>query len=297
MISSSDTSILLLLIFSEHLIFGQLSFMNMPSGSHDYIPLSPVSAENDSFDKELTQENCNPLNPRPQPSKSRIWKWVSGWKTILCASYVFFSFIAIILLSIALLFRPDCPSSRGPKMDFSGYQCAPNGAPPAVARSRGCEFDSMSFHWYPREASHDAENQALLQDFWDEGPWHRYLDNQGHTEIPDNDWGKALTTGWVTRKEHLYHCKHTLRQTHLWIIKGYDPPFNYNHTLHCTKYLLDTIEENPPADFDMLTIQGTPWPEEPAVVSWHDFLYFWDGLEIDSLAFRLSLIIRVRKRV
>ena len=150
-------------------------------------------------------------------------------------------------------------------IDYLGYQCAPNGALPEVARSRGCEWDDLSFHWWPKKPHLDSDNQALLQDFRVSGPWQRFYDQEGQTEIsPTNE---VLTAGWVTRKEHLFHCVFTLRQTHLWLTKGFDAPFNYSHTVHCTQQLIDAIVESPPRDFNDLTVHGTPWPEHPAIVS------------------------------
>jgi len=69
--------------------------------------------------------------------------------------------------------------------------------------------------------------------------WPRYLDKEGKYPIPADNL--VLTSAYLTRREHIVHCKYALRQTHLWVTKGWDVPFNYNHTLHCTAYLVDTI--------------------------------------------------------
>ncbi|KAF6836218.1 hypothetical protein CMUS01_05520 [Colletotrichum musicola] len=181
-----------------------------------------------------------------------------AWKS--WTLYVPLGLIFVILFG--LVFFPSCEKCR--RIDTTGYVCAPNGAIPKIARDRGCEFDTMSFKWWPKEPFLDADNQALLKDFHNDGPWHRYYDKGGKHEIPGTS--EVLTAGWVTRKEHTFHCMYTLRQTHLWMMKGYDAPWNYTHTIHCTKYLMDTILENPPKDFDDLTVHGTPWPEHPDVV-------------------------------
>ncbi|TDZ32391.1 hypothetical protein C8035_v012404 [Colletotrichum spinosum] len=176
--------------------------------------------------------------------------------------YLFVPPFLIFAILAGLAFFPQCEKCR--KTDMSGYVCAPNGALPKIARDRGCEFDTMSFKWWPREPFNHPDNQALLEQFHDEGPWHRYYDKGGRHEIPPTS--EVLTAGWVTRREHTFHCKYTLRQTHLWMMLGYDPPWNYSHTLHCTQYLMDTILENPPRDFDELNVHGTPWPEHPDIV-------------------------------
>lgn len=185
--------------------------------------------------------------------------------------HLWYSLVLVVgglTLSAAILvfaFRGlSCPSCRA--IDYSGYQCAPNGALPEVARSRGCEWDDLSFHWFPKKPHLDSENQALLQDFRVSGPWQRFYDQEGHNEIPPTN--EVLTAGWVTRKEHLFHCVFTVRQTHLWLTKGFDAPFNYSHTVHCTQQLLDAVLESPPPDFDDLTVHGTPWPDHPAIVSY-----------------------------
>ncbi|OLN96755.1 hypothetical protein CCHL11_02340 [Colletotrichum chlorophyti] len=176
--------------------------------------------------------------------------------------YLFLPPALIVIILAGLAFFPSCETCH--RLDMSGYVCAPNGALPKIARDRGCEFSTMSFKWWPRDAMMDEDNVALVEEFHAQGPWHRYYDKGGKHEIPSTS--EVLTAGWVTRREHTYHCMYALRQTHLWITKGYDPPFNYSHTLHCTKYMMDTILENPPNDFDELNVHGTPWPEHPDIV-------------------------------
>ncbi|OLN96158.1 hypothetical protein CCHL11_03206 [Colletotrichum chlorophyti] len=166
-----------------------------------------------------------------------------------------------LLCSGAKVTNIACDCSR---MDVSGYLCAPNGARPEEARRRGCEFDPISFHWYPRRRVLDADNQAIIRQFLDKGPWHRYYDAEGTVEVdPKNE---ALTALWLTKREHVVHCMYTLQQTHLWLNKGFDPPFNYSHTLHCTSWLVSVIMESPPTDLDALTVHAVPYPHEWQVV-------------------------------
>ncbi|KAF6823439.1 hypothetical protein CMUS01_10697 [Colletotrichum musicola] len=203
-------------------------------------------------------------SPPRSPSKRRpLWRRrtqvCNAWRTFLIVG----SFIMAGLVAIDVLLHPRCPADRRP-MDFSGWICAPNGAIPAVARERGCEWDNLSFHWFPKDHTEDEDNRALLREFENNGPWHRYIDQEGKHEIPNDN--KVLKAAWLTRREHIVHCKYALRQTHLWVTKGWDPPFNYSHTLHCTGYLVDTIMENPPADMNDITVHVTPWPEHRPVV-------------------------------
>ncbi|OHF03960.1 hypothetical protein CORC01_00822 [Colletotrichum orchidophilum] len=196
----------------------------------------------------------------------RVRKYIP-WQTFDPAWKSWYFFVPpILIFSILswLAFFPSCETCQKMNLDTSGYVCAPNGALPKIARDRGCEFDTMSFKWWPKEPMAHKDNVALVKDFYREGPWHRYYDKGGKHEIPPTS--EVLTAGWVTRKEHTYHCMYTLRQTHLWMVLGYDPPFNYSHTIHCTKYLMDAILENPPKDFEELNVHGTPWPEHPDIV-------------------------------
>ncbi|KAF4862258.1 hypothetical protein CGCSCA1_v014755 [Colletotrichum siamense] len=160
------------------------------------------------------------------------------------------------------LFR-SCNSC--PQVDMSGYLCAPNGARPEVAYERGCAWDPISFHWYRRELVENPDNQELIREFLDAGPWHRFYDAEGTIEVdPAN---RVLTTLWLTKREHVVHCMYTLRQTHLWLTKGFDPPFNYSHTIHCTSYLVNIILESPVPDMDKLTVHAVPYPSDWQLVS------------------------------
>ncbi|TQN65607.1 hypothetical protein CSHISOI_09889 [Colletotrichum shisoi] len=143
---------------------------------------------------------------------------------------------------------------------MSGYLCAPNGARPEVAYERGCEWDPISFHWDRRERVEDPDNQELIRGFLEAGPWHRFYDAEGTVEVDPAD--RVLTTLWLTKREHVVHCMYTLRQTHLWLAKGFDPPFNYSHTIHCTSYLVNIILESPVPDMDKLTVHAVPYPAD-----------------------------------
>ncbi|KAK1570018.1 uncharacterized protein LY79DRAFT_527654 [Colletotrichum navitas] len=166
-------------------------------------------------------------------------------------------------------------SGSRPQLDLSGYLCAPNGARPEVALERGCDWDPISFHWYPRERVQDPDNQELIRGFLEAGPWHRFYDSKGTVEVdPAN---RVLTTLWLTKREHVVHCMYTLRQTHLWLNKGFDPPFNYSHTIHCTSYLVNIILKSPVPDMDELTVHAVPYPPDWQVVS--SLLKSWISLE------------------
>lgn len=251
--------------------------MTQPFTTSDYHQNRPsinfVIDEDSSNPPSRMEENTSFLSPLTTHSKikrPRARKICCGMDHLVR----YLLAIVAILLIVDIVQTSNYHRKYRP-IDWSGYQCAPTGAPPEIARGeRHCEFDTMSFHWWPEDAVNDPANQAILTEFHQEGRhlgyrgmghWGRFYDQAGKFEIPpDTDF---LTSGWVTKIEHLVHCKYTLRQTHLWAIKGYDPPFDYNHTKHCTDYLMDTILQNLPDDWDELVIKGSPWPEYPPIVS------------------------------
>lgn len=187
----------------------------------------PLKTEDHQCDCGALPEASRPTShwSKVMTASGNRWKKVSASVTLL-----WFATIAV------LIWQFQQPKRR---LDVSGYICAPNGAIPDVARARGCEFDGLSFHWFPKEHTEDNDNRAILREFEDLGPWPRYLDKEGKYPIPADNL--VLTSAYLTRREHIIHCKYALRQTHLWVTKGWDVPFNYNHTLHCTAYLVDTI--------------------------------------------------------
>ncbi|OHW91547.1 hypothetical protein CSPAE12_09852 [Colletotrichum incanum] len=175
----------------------------------------PLKEDVDS-DTEVGQELQNHKPLRHQSWRRRL-------ESINCLRPLLLTLVILLVSLVAVneILHPRCPDVRRP-MDFSGWICAPNGAIPEVAQ----RFE-------------DEYNLALLREFENDGPWHRYVDKEGKIEIPQDN--KVLKAAWLTRREHIIHCKYALRQTHLWIMKGWDPSFNYSHTLRCTGYLVDTI--------------------------------------------------------
>ncbi|KAJ4388530.1 hypothetical protein N0V93_005988 [Gnomoniopsis smithogilvyi] len=138
------------------------------------------------------------------------------------------------------------PSTVVGSYDFEGYVCAPQEADPAVARARGCFYDTFTMQWYPRERYEVNESLELMNRFYDMG-WPRFLDREKTQPVVDLE--TAPNIYYILAKEHLWHCGYTLIQTHLWITMGFDPPESFEHTEHCVQTLLDVIEANPPSDF------------------------------------------------
>lgn len=170
----------------------------------------------------------------------------------------------IAILALTLSMRDVCVLPASSHLDTSGYLCAPNGAPIAAARARGCEFDWISYHWLPR-GRFTSEHLSLIRDFADLGPWQRYHDAAGTQPVTVKE-AMTTTEAFLTRREHLHHCDFAMRQLYLLMSAGHDPPYNYRHVVHCMDTLIGAIYENPPLDIDNLTIHAVPFPEEPQIV-------------------------------
>ncbi|WDK22876.1 hypothetical protein CGRA01v4_14167 [Colletotrichum graminicola] len=209
---------------------------------------------------DLGSETETETAPRKRPARFVLNK------TCTCLLLILFVLGMTVLYSTlhAAVLQCYASSIGRPRIDLSGYLCAPNGASVEVATQRGCDWDPISFHWYPRERVQDPDNQELIRGFLEAGPWHRFYDAEGTVEVdPDN---RVLTTLWLSKREHVVHCMYTLRQTHLWLAKGFDPPFNYSHTIHCTSYLTNIILESPVPDMDKLTVHAVPYPPDWQIV-------------------------------
>lgn len=205
------------------------------------MPFGHVSEDEFLKNESVDTDSDDTLSPMLGLERQTRWPLNGKWRQRASrpeTKWKALSLALTLLLIVAVTLHVRHPSSRRP-LDVSGYICAPNGAIPAVAEERGCGFDGLSFHWFDREHVEDEDNVALVQEFLGHGPWHRYLDAEGEYEIPADN--KVLVAAYLTRREHIIHCQYALRQTHLWVTKGWDVPFNYGHTLHCTQYLVDTI--------------------------------------------------------
>ncbi|WQF76112.1 hypothetical protein CDEST_01126 [Colletotrichum destructivum] len=98
--------------------------------------------------------------------------------------------------------------------DFSDCICAPNTSPRSLAGA-GAPSTACCSTGSPRSASRTKENRALLREFENDGPWHRYIDEEGKHEIPQGN--QVFKAAWMTRREHIIHCKYVLGQTLLWV--------------------------------------------------------------------------------
>ncbi|EMD84668.1 hypothetical protein COCC4DRAFT_155384 [Bipolaris maydis ATCC 48331] len=191
-------------------------------------------------------------------------KWLyhlkESWKNYTLAV----SLVIITALVSALAIQTRYTQCK-PDLDTSGYLCAPSGTHPSVAHQRGCEYNWMSFHWLPKDRF-NAENRALIREFEELGPWHRFSDAEG-TQVMSAEETILSTRFWLTKREHLHHCQFSLRQAYLFMARGQDPAFNYTHIVHCSQALIDAIYESPPPDMDTPIIKVIPFPKHPEIVS------------------------------
>ncbi|KAJ0159168.1 hypothetical protein CTA2_10192 [Colletotrichum tanaceti] len=134
-----------------------------------------------------------------------------------------------------------------------------------LVRSQELEQCFGTFDHRKKRCRDDDDDEELIRGFLEAGPWHRFYDAEGTVEVKPSN--RVLTTLWLTKREHVVHCMYTLRQTHLWLAKGFDPPFNYSHTIHCTSYLVNIILESLVPDMDKLTVHAVPYPSNWQVVS------------------------------
>ncbi|PVH84633.1 hypothetical protein DL98DRAFT_357202, partial [Cadophora sp. DSE1049] len=113
------------------------------------------------------------------------------------------------------------------------------GENPAIARSRNCSFDLISFAWQTPECF----DGPLVSEFSAYQPWSFYTDVFGRgNETVSKDIAEAGDSNlWVTWNFHVVHCTFMWRQMHRAYEKGWiDAHLRaYNHTLHCQGVLLD----------------------------------------------------------
>jgi len=125
-----------------------------------------------------------------------------------------------------------------------GTQCG-NSWKEAVAL--GCHFDLMASGWY----SSECFDQELLDTMWAESQTqtqYTFFQDQGHTEPVASD--KALRGEYANISSnsnyHVKHCLYTWRRLHNAIIQGRgidDDIFSWNHTLHCTTWIMEWMED------------------------------------------------------
>jgi len=161
--------------------------------------------------------------------------------------------VLVIILSGQLItsqLRNQATKSK-PSTPSSSSLC---GNTTSQARSRGCEFDLLSYSWLPpqcldRETSAEFRTWILSPDR-SLGSWPFFTNDAFTSQVPNED---ALSERilplmtYTTWEEHLGHCVFLARRIYRSMNGsfGMDPHFgNYGHTVHCTDEVLKGIKED-----------------------------------------------------
>lgn len=106
------------------------------------------------------------------------------------------------------------------------------------ARSRGCEYDVMSFAWTPSRCF----DPNLMAEFTSLRNWTFFTSQNGTEAVPYD----SVALGehdelFVTQEFHMYHCTYMWRKMHRAVLAavpldGYIG--NYHHTSHCERQIM-----------------------------------------------------------
>jgi len=115
------------------------------------------------------------------------------------------------------------------------------------ALALGCEFDQLTWAWYPAGCPHYANDEFVNAE--PERPW-KYYDSLHHGNAlysTDENWFDVLDSGiqlWGERREHLTHCVFLFLSVGQILRDG--TPYtsklgDYEHLDHCRYILLDAL--------------------------------------------------------
>lgn len=165
------------------------------------------------------EENSPPLLMHTRNIRTR-WKY---WNTVGSA-------IGTILITIvvASLLTHKYYGDQRPSAAVFG-DC---GTTPTEARTRGCQFDPISFTWLPEEC-YDAE---LVGEFLSLKNWQWRKNESEDVPIPTQEILLGETAPvHVTWEYHVFHCTYQWRKMHRGLLKGVIDTYigDYSHTSHC----------------------------------------------------------------
>jgi hypothetical protein len=111
------------------------------------------------------------------------------------------------------------------------------------AKAAGCIFDLLATRWYTPE----CYNQEVLGEMLLEIDFNVWLDSEKTQQAPQDvafagDWDFL----WPTPDFHILHCIYQWRRLHRAMLEHRaidDDVFSYDHTLHCTRMLLNWPNE------------------------------------------------------
>jgi hypothetical protein len=188
-----------------------------------------IPQEKDNMEEEQSQslisettETAQDKNSSKTSSSPRRHKWTIG-----LASGIIIT-IFIILIPI-LTHQP-----HHPKIWTS---CGSN---PSTARSRGCQFDLISFSWQTPE----CYDSTLVSEFASFSPWTFWTSENGTETVSLEEAFLGERKLWFPWRYHVVHCTFVWRKMHRayevgWIdsdLRG------YGHTMHCQKMVLMEME-------------------------------------------------------
>ncbi|CZT10173.1 uncharacterized protein RAG0_14714 [Rhynchosporium agropyri] len=179
-----------------------------------------------------------PASQEKKHSKSgKIWQ---GTSFVLAFSLSLL--ILMLVTSTAILLRPQDPKIDAKDAFTADFSLFPNcGSSVAEAKSGGCEFDPMVNGWTPQECF----NRELSEEFMALPNYTWYYDADHAKPIPADDlYSGELAITYPEPFHHDRHCLYTWRKLHLATMLGTmvdSDTFWYNHSAHCTSYLLRLI--------------------------------------------------------
>ncbi|KEQ80626.1 hypothetical protein M438DRAFT_348581 [Aureobasidium pullulans EXF-150] len=112
------------------------------------------------------------------------------------------------------------------------------GITPNEARSRGCQYDVMSFAWTPPRCF----DSDLMAEFASLRNWTFFTSQNGTEAVPYDSVALGEQDElFVTQEFHMYHCTYMWRKMHRAVLAavpldGYIG--NYHHTGHCERQIM-----------------------------------------------------------
>ncbi|GLA27770.1 hypothetical protein M752DRAFT_49669 [Aspergillus phoenicis ATCC 13157] len=179
--------------------------------------------------------------------KAFIPWWRTKWALFL-ATVLSLSIIVVLAFLPSYISRGfQVTNAPSPKYQHCGNSTT-------VARSRGCQFDLVTYAWLPASCI----EQETLAEFrnWLEGSerafgsWPFFADREGNERIADE---QALSerVGVPThspQEEHLGHCIFLWRRLARMASTGPVLDIGLGHVHHCTEHLLDRLRGANPLD-------------------------------------------------
>jgi len=158
----------------------------------------------------------------PEPFKHSVWSKINSQQSIL----------------------PVPAAQAWEEIDGSsteGTQCG-NSWQDAV--SLGCHFDVMASRWYAPECFDQEALDTMLAEPQVNFTW--YVDRE-HTAVfpPEKALKGEFDKVWPDNDFHIKHCLYLWRRLHRAVVNNRpidEDLFDYEHTLHCTRMILEWME-------------------------------------------------------